>query len=305
MNKRRAMRTLSILLALATLLALSAPALAFEEFSKGSKGDAVKGIQTRLVELGFLSGKADGDFGEGTAQAVAAYQEANGLEASGAVDEATFDALYEGVENLFSFRGCKWYGTKADTEQSLFGEGASTHGVLSNENNIYRMDATNYANVTMGDDRVDGGGVRAWYGDVSVAGYNVEDTYACYLYPVVEGQVVHDDEQAEFYFGWYTFESADYSDHEGIYNDLAAKLVSLYGDGRVENGKYNSTTTWKDVQGNQIRLLINEDKNYVTLGYMAYDAEGRLNALAEALENEAKQEEARSREENASNTSGL
>lgn len=300
---KRATRIFCMVLAL--LLALTAPALAFEEIAKGSKGDAVKGIQTRLIELGFLSGNADGDFGAGTESAVMAYQEANGLTATGVVDEATFNALYEGVENLFSFRDCKWYGTKRETEQLLFSEGASTHGTLGSENNIYRMSATDYANVTMGKDRVDGGGIRAWYADIAVAGYNVDDTYACYLYPIVDGQIVRDDEQAEFYFGWYTFDSSDYSDHEGLYNDLAAKLASIYGEGQVENGKYNSTTTWKDAQGNQIRLLINSDKNYVTLGYMAYNAEARLDAMQTALEEEAKQEEARSREENASNTSGL
>ena len=55
-------------LAMVLLLVLTAPALAFEEISKGSEGDVVKGIQARLIELGFLNGKADGDFGEGDVQ---------------------------------------------------------------------------------------------------------------------------------------------------------------------------------------------------------------------------------------------
>lgn len=277
----------------------------FAPLSKGSKGTQVKAIQSRLIELGYLSGKADGDYGSGTESAVSAFQTANSLEATGIIDEATFEALYEGVEGLISFRGIKWYSTKSDAEQLLFGEGAKVHGTLGSSENIYRMSATNYSNVTMGSDRVDGGGFRAWYSDVSVAGYNVNDTYACYIFPVVDGEIIHDDEQAELYMGWYTFEYGDYSDHEGIYNDLSTKLTSVYGEGKVDSGKYNTTTTWTDVQGSQIRLLINDDKDYVTLGYMAYGADARLDAMKDALDNEAARAEAKAREENASNVSGL
>lgn len=303
---KRATRILCTVLVL--LFVLTAPALAFEDLSKGSKGDAVKGIQTRLIELGFLSGNADGDFGTGTENAVMAYQEANGLTATGIVDEATYNALYEGVENLFSFRGCKWYGTKEEIEQSFFNEGANSNSTPSNE--IYRLSATNVSpysiRITWGKDhsRIEGGGIRVKYSGMSAAGYDIEDTYACYLYPIVNGQINHDDAMAEFYFGWYSFSSDYCTDHEGLYNDLTAKLTNLYGTGKTENDDF-SAITWTDVQGNQIRLFMNADKSYVTLGYIAHDAEERLDAMEVALENEAKQEEARSREENASNTSGL
>lgn len=276
----------------------------FVPIANGSTGATVKGIQSRLIELGYLEGAADGNFGSGTEGAIKAFQEAKGLEVSGVVDEATFNALYEGVENLITFRNCKWYSTKKDTEQILFSEGA-TDGPLIEQHTIYSMESTDRSNIGFATGKVEEGGYSAIYHDISVAGYDVEDTYACYIYPIVNGQIVHDDEQAEFYFGWYTFRSDDYADHEGIYNDLSTKLISIYGEGTVESNDDNNTITWIDVQGNQIRLLINNDKNYVTLGYIAYNADERLDAMAQALVDEKVQQEAQSREENASNTSGL
>ncbi len=60
----------------------------------GSESDAVKAMQKRLKELGFLSGKADGDFGEATKAAVIAFQTANGLAADGRAGSGTLNKLY-------------------------------------------------------------------------------------------------------------------------------------------------------------------------------------------------------------------
>ena len=60
----------------------------------GSKGAAVKALQTRLVELGYLTGSVDGAFGNATRTAVKAFQGAKGLSVTGEVDEATHNALY-------------------------------------------------------------------------------------------------------------------------------------------------------------------------------------------------------------------
>ncbi len=56
---------------------------------KGDKGDEVQQMQTMLVELGYLSGNPDGDFGGKTETAVKSYQEAMGLEVTGIADEET------------------------------------------------------------------------------------------------------------------------------------------------------------------------------------------------------------------------
>lgn len=54
---------------------------------------AIKDLQSRLIELNYLSGKADGIFGSGTAGALRSFQELNGLPVTGEADEATLAAL--------------------------------------------------------------------------------------------------------------------------------------------------------------------------------------------------------------------
>ena len=55
---------------------------------------AVEKMQNRLVELGYLTGGADGDFGAKTASAVKAFQQAAGLTADGIATPETQVALY-------------------------------------------------------------------------------------------------------------------------------------------------------------------------------------------------------------------
>ncbi len=56
----------------------------------GAQGSLVKGLQQALINVGItLKGGADGSFGAATKAALVSYQNANGLSASGTVDEAT------------------------------------------------------------------------------------------------------------------------------------------------------------------------------------------------------------------------
>lgn len=59
------------------------------DVKSGSSGSRVSAVQKKLKELGFYSGSADGEFGEGTRSAVIWFQTANGLEATGIVDAPT------------------------------------------------------------------------------------------------------------------------------------------------------------------------------------------------------------------------
>ena len=59
----------------------------------GSKGTEVKELQNRLIELGYLSGKADGVFGSKTAEAVKAFQKASKLTADGVAGVKTLNSL--------------------------------------------------------------------------------------------------------------------------------------------------------------------------------------------------------------------
>ncbi len=63
---------------------------------RGSKGPEVARLQQALIELGYLTGEADGDFGANTRNAVTAFQAVNGLSADGIAGEKTLAKLYGG-----------------------------------------------------------------------------------------------------------------------------------------------------------------------------------------------------------------
>lgn len=66
----------------------------YQTLQKGSKGDEVKALQQRLIELNYLSGSADGDYGGKTASAVELFQSTAGLTATGIADVDTQTALF-------------------------------------------------------------------------------------------------------------------------------------------------------------------------------------------------------------------
>ncbi len=64
-------------------------AVVFEELSLDSTGEAVRQIQQRLVELGFLTSSIDGNYGPMTELAVMDFQKSKGLEETGIADAQT------------------------------------------------------------------------------------------------------------------------------------------------------------------------------------------------------------------------
>lgn len=62
---------------------------------RGDKGDEVRRMQQRLMELGYLNGNIDGAFGYQTYSAVLAFQKANGLTRDGEAGPATLTMLFE------------------------------------------------------------------------------------------------------------------------------------------------------------------------------------------------------------------
>ena len=71
---------------------------------RGMKGEDVRRLQQRLIELGYALPKygADGEYGSETATAVKAFQLDRGLEADGIAGEATLAALYAGQGNTYT-----------------------------------------------------------------------------------------------------------------------------------------------------------------------------------------------------------
>ena len=59
----------------------------------GNSGEDVAYVQRRLIELGYLSGTADGQFGSVTLAAVKAFQRANGLTTDGVAGTKTYGVL--------------------------------------------------------------------------------------------------------------------------------------------------------------------------------------------------------------------
>ena len=84
---------------LAILYAANAPAYdaaqsGYLTLNKGSEGQQVASLQQRLIDLGWLGGAADGDYGGNTENAVLSFQIACGLPATGEADDATQRYLY-------------------------------------------------------------------------------------------------------------------------------------------------------------------------------------------------------------------
>ncbi|MBO7709909.1 MAG: peptidoglycan-binding protein [Lachnospiraceae bacterium] len=87
----------SAVICVMTILSIAVSCCAMEALKNGSRGDHVREVQEMLITLGCLDGGADGIFGVKTEGAVRAFQQENGLEASGIMDEETYIALNETV----------------------------------------------------------------------------------------------------------------------------------------------------------------------------------------------------------------
>lgn len=72
-------------------------------FQEGSNGEAVRRLQERLTQLGYLRVAPDGVFGAQTTEAVKAFQSKQGLQADGVAGEATLTALFD--ENALDVLG--------------------------------------------------------------------------------------------------------------------------------------------------------------------------------------------------------
>ena len=70
------------------------PARTYETLEVGSSGDAVKDLQNALIDQGFLTGSADGKYGNATATAVKAAQATFGMEETGIADNALQQKLF-------------------------------------------------------------------------------------------------------------------------------------------------------------------------------------------------------------------
>lgn len=99
MLRRIASATLAVILLIASLAAAAEVVhdeKLYSQLEYGSKGNAVSELQKRLKELGFYSISVDGDYGKGTMNAVIAFEEYNGLEATGVATPELQAFLFSG-----------------------------------------------------------------------------------------------------------------------------------------------------------------------------------------------------------------
>ena len=61
---------------------------------KGTRNNDARLVQERLISLGYLAGKADGNFGTKSVAALKAFQTKNGLEADGVAGSGTYEVLF-------------------------------------------------------------------------------------------------------------------------------------------------------------------------------------------------------------------
>lgn len=100
------------LLLILLLIILTTYTFASADLARGSKGKEVMSLQQALINQGYLNGKADGDFGKKTEEAVKAFQRASGLPETGIADTATLETLLGETasgstsESEISCRGC-------------------------------------------------------------------------------------------------------------------------------------------------------------------------------------------------------
>ncbi len=80
-------------LALALLLLFSSVPASAATLAWGSRGEQVKKVQQKLIQYGYMTGTADGVFGQKTYDAVVYFQRKNGLTVDGRVGSATAAAL--------------------------------------------------------------------------------------------------------------------------------------------------------------------------------------------------------------------
>lgn len=86
---------------------------------RGDTGAGVRSLQRRLRLLGYYDGECSGTFGESTQSAVLLFQQVNGIEATGAADEATCRLLYSGAAASLSDDSVLGEGDTGDAVRDL------------------------------------------------------------------------------------------------------------------------------------------------------------------------------------------
>ena len=92
-KQKKLILALAVLFAVNIFIIAMAQSASADLYKKGSSGETVRQIQTRLKNWGYYSGTVDGVYGSRTEEAVRWFQRKNGLAADGQAGNQTLAAL--------------------------------------------------------------------------------------------------------------------------------------------------------------------------------------------------------------------
>ncbi len=190
------------LLVIGLCVGLSFPVYAFDSIKRGDRGDNVKTMQQKLIDLGYLSGDADGAFGAMTEEAVLAFQKDHKLDATGIVGESTYNVLMGGTNTEDAPEETGSVSVESTTPETTTEEAAVEHVAGELLDNVEIIETDYEMEITDAGYSISNG-----YLYYSVFIHNNSDKTA-YQYPVVritarnaEGSIIgtYDQYLGEFY----------------------------------------------------------------------------------------------------------
>ena len=108
--------------------AVSSSAAGTSSLRVGDSGDRVRSLQESLIRLKFLSGSADGKYGNQTKKAVIKFQKKHGLHPDGVAGVKTLAALSEAISKAGSSASSAADSSPASASPSAVGAGVSAPG---------------------------------------------------------------------------------------------------------------------------------------------------------------------------------
>lgn len=209
-------------------------------------------------------------------------------------------ALAESEQPVILFRDLEWY-TPFSVADPIIDESSSSYTTISRYCNIDKIKyvASAYG---LSDDYAAEAGIKRKYASVEVAGYTA-DAVAYFMYSTETGKIDYSDNNSELCMGMYVFQ--DMVDISATYDDLASKLLALYGNGEMDQGKEFKAIVWTDEIGNRLCIFYDIPVDVVRIAYCPYDLEDRIANFNVLRELDKLEQEEQLREDNAGNTSGL
>lgn len=86
-------KVLTVAICIVMAISMCVSGYATENIARGQRGEGVREVQALLMAQGYSCGASDGVFGARTEEAVRAFQQSHGLDVTGIVGAATYDAL--------------------------------------------------------------------------------------------------------------------------------------------------------------------------------------------------------------------